>query len=195
MGNNLSESAARILPGDVVQIISEASAFVGLFGTVEAVRNWGAVVSLPRPGDTEVPIRLAPEHIRVIGEAAIMKPEIRQARDTLKATLAKASAETIARKLSGRPVVMQLAGMPDGSRTGLDGQYLEDFDFEAFEGTGNVVLTKDIRKAKQFASLADAMTFRDVQPQCKPFRDDGLPNRPMTATTWAIVPADEGEAH
>lgn len=82
------------------------------------------------------------------------------------------------------PVVMILSGMPDGRSTGRDGQYLRDFDFEAGDGRGMIALTSDIKKAKRFRNGMDAFQFYQRTPQCKPIREDGKPNRPLTATNW-----------
>ena len=81
-------------------------------------------------------------------------------------------------------VVMILRGTALGQPTGFDGQYLKAFDFEAHDGQGLIDMTPDIQQAIQFADLAEAMIFCRRSPQCRPLRDDGRPNRPLTSTTW-----------
>lgn len=83
--------------------------------------------------------------------------------------------------------VMVLCGMADGAATAYDGQYLKEFDFEALDGQGSCDLTRDLREAKRFPTIKEAMEFRLRSPDCKPIREDGLPNRPLTATSWAMV--------
>jgi hypothetical protein len=65
-----------------------------------------------------------------------------------------------------------------------DGAYLKDFDFEAFNGQGSIALTLDIQKAKRFFSLKEAFDYVRTSPKTKPFREDGQPNRPLTASNW-----------
>jgi hypothetical protein len=85
-------------------------------------------------------------------------------------------------------LVMILRGDAFGRPTGHDGEYLRDFDFEAYGGVGLIDVTPDITKAKQFADLAEALEFRNRQPRCAPTREDGKPNRPLSATTWEFKP-------
>jgi hypothetical protein len=89
------------------------------------------------------------------------------------------------------PWVMILRGAASASGyyepTDWDGQYLRDFDFEAHGGQGLIDMTPDLTKARQFATLADAIRFRAQQPACRPMRADGYPNRPLTATNWEFV--------
>jgi hypothetical protein len=85
------------------------------------------------------------------------------------------------------PVVMVLRGQANGQATPYDGQFLKDFDFEAGGGVGEIAMTADVQEAKHFATVAEAIEFRNRQPECKPLRWDGLPNRPLTATHWEVV--------
>lgn len=84
-------------------------------------------------------------------------------------------------------VVMKLCGDAFGRATPWDGQYLHDFDFEAAEGQGEITMTANIQRARMFADLAEAIEFRGRSPECRPLRDDGQPNRPLTSTTWQFV--------
>ncbi len=81
-------------------------------------------------------------------------------------------------------VVMILRGDAFGRPTGHDGEYLRDFDFEHGDGVGLIAMTADIQKAKKFDDLGEATTFWGRSPICRPIRDDGKANRPLTATTW-----------
>lgn len=91
------------------------------------------------------------------------------------------------------PTVMKLWGAADGSPTPGDGQYLKDFDFEADAGRGEITLTADIKQAKRFGQMADAIEFYRTSPKCKPLRPDGRPNRPLTATNWEFLTAPEDD--
>lgn len=84
-------------------------------------------------------------------------------------------------------IIFKMVGLPDGRATKYDGWYLRSFDFEAYEGRGDAVFTKSQRHAMRFDDLQAALDFRNRQPECCPLRPDGLPNRPMTATTWECV--------
>lgn len=86
--------------------------------------------------------------------------------------------------------VMQLWGSPQGP-TPYDGQYLRDFDFEAADGRGEILMTPKIEEAKRFADLAEAIAYRQRCPVCRPIREDGQPNRPLTATNWSFVDPDK----
>jgi hypothetical protein len=82
--------------------------------------------------------------------------------------------------------VMILRGTPDGGRTPYDGQFLKSFDFEAAGGRGEVVMTNQLDEAKVFPSAVDVFQFMRQVPECKPLREDGRPNRPLTATNWEV---------
>ncbi len=84
-------------------------------------------------------------------------------------------------------IVLKLMGLPDGRPTKFDGWYLKSFDFEAYEGRGNGDWTEDMDEALAFDDLQAAFAFMNTQPECAPLRLDGLPNRPMRATTWQTV--------
>lgn len=89
------------------------------------------------------------------------------------------------------PVVLQMVERPTAQPgvyvlTGFEGQYLKTFDFEAHDGTGEISFTRDPDDAKQFADIGEAFAFLKRQPDCRPIRPDGHPNRPLTATTWEV---------
>lgn len=86
--------------------------------------------------------------------------------------------------------VMIQRGAADGRQLPGDGQYLQSFDFEAHGGQGDIALTPDLSKARVFADFAEAAEFWRRSPVCKPLREDGRPNRPLTAANWEFVGVD-----
>ena len=61
--------------------------------------------------------------------------------------------------------------------------WLQSFDPEAHEGRGEIRVTRDIAKAQRFASF-EAVIAEWKRPSITvPLRDDGKPNRPLTAYT------------
>lgn len=65
--------------------------------------------------------------------------------------------------------------------TPIDGQYLESYDPEAYDGRGDVSFTQDIRKAMRFSNTGEAMAFAMQTSKKRPLRPDGKPNKPLTA--------------
>lgn len=86
---------------------------------------------------------------------------------------------------------MKLICYANGEPTPHDGKFLLDFNFEAFGGIGAMEMTHDIFAAKRFLSVHEALAYRNRVPLVKPTRDDGMPNRPLSATTWEVVPVPE----
>jgi len=74
----------------------------------------------------------------------------------------------------------------------LKGEYLVDYDPEAEHGRGYVVTTPDVEKARRF-TFAEAWATLGAVPRSKPTRPDGKPNRPLTATTWQILPIERAD--
>ena len=66
------------------------------------------------------------------------------------------------------------------------GPYLEWSDPDAKGGMGAERWTLELSKAKRFPSFTDAMNCWMAQSRLRPYRDDGKPNRPMTA--YSIEP-------
>lgn len=60
-----------------------------------------------------------------------------------------------------------------------DGDWIESFDLEAHEGRGRIVLTHD-KKAALVMDRAEWLAAYMESPRCRPLRDDGAPNRPLT---------------
>jgi len=65
-------------------------------------------------------------------------------------------------------------------------QFLKSFDFEHEDGLGYGTFTKDPNKAMRFVNAAEAMQFWNTQSTVRPLREDGKPNKPLTALTIAI---------
>jgi hypothetical protein len=73
----------------------------------------------------------------------------------------------------------------------IAGQFLVAFDFEAENGKGWGLFTHCLWCAKRFPTATSAMQFFRRQSKSKPYRPDGQPNRPLTASTVEIVQEDE----
>jgi len=70
----------------------------------------------------------------------------------------------------------------------LDGQYLVSSDVDANAGRGATVWSPDLADAKQFDTFIDAMQCWTEQSTVQPYRDDGQPNKPLTA--YSIEPME-----
>lgn len=66
------------------------------------------------------------------------------------------------------------------------GMYLLDYRPEAFEGRGSALWTEDRRLAKKFPSTGHAMEYYQQRSIRRPHREDGRPNRPLTAATVIV---------
>jgi hypothetical protein len=75
--------------------------------------------------------------------------------------------------------------MSSGARP--PGQYIKSFDPEAYDGRGDAEGTFDKREALTFTTGEDALNFWRQQSKTRPLREDGRPNRPLTAFTVEIV--------
>jgi hypothetical protein len=65
-------------------------------------------------------------------------------------------------------------------------ELLESFDHDACGGRGYGEFTTRPSKAKHFASYNKALQFWAKCSTVKPVREDGWPNRPLTALTVVI---------
>ena len=82
--------------------------------------------------------------------------------------------------------VVALASAPlPGAEAGL---FVQDADVDAFDGMGQATLTPDRHLAKSWASKVEAFDFWMTQSTVRPTRDDGQPNRPLTAYSVEVVP-------
>lgn len=71
------------------------------------------------------------------------------------------------------------------------GNYLESFDVEAHGGRGLACFTPHSHEALRFESTAAAMECWRTQSKTRPLREDGKPNRPLTAFTMSVEPVSE----
>lgn len=92
------------------------------------------------------------------------------------------------------PYAIECWGMGDGS-SGPVGQYLERYDLDAHEGLGQAWWTTDADKAMKFATPALAMEAWRSTSSVKPVREDGRPNRPLTAYSITFTQVPEKGAH
>jgi hypothetical protein len=72
-------------------------------------------------------------------------------------------------------------------------QYITWYDPEAYDGRGDVRLSPHAKDAKQFADRVEALKFWQQIPKCRPRRDDGKPNRPLTAFSVWIEPVTSSD--
>jgi hypothetical protein len=79
------------------------------------------------------------------------------------------------------PVVIRCALLYPGQPKSLLGAYLRGYDPEAADGRGHADWSHDITEALVLPSLAEAHALWTAVPACRPVRDDGKPNRPLTA--------------
>lgn len=83
--------------------------------------------------------------------------------------------------------VLQIIEHAAGFPSTLSDLYVVECDVDAHNGRGSLVGSHNIDEAKRFANMREAMNYwRRVSRVC-PFRDDGQPNRPLTAFTVTIV--------
>lgn len=66
------------------------------------------------------------------------------------------------------------------------GRYVSRYDPDAHGGRGEVWTVVDPREALQFDSLVALADFHRQVSKVKPLREDGKPNRPITAYTVSI---------
>lgn len=65
--------------------------------------------------------------------------------------------------------------------------YVKAFDVEAYDGRGHVETTADPEEAMKWDTAKDAMHAWNTQSKIKPLREDGRPNKPLTAMTVEII--------
>src|SRR4030095_2352284 len=81
-------------------------------------------------------------------------------------------------------VALYVHGVAGGSAFGA---WLVEADVEALDGLGRVSLSENVECAKRFSSFVEALAFWKQQSLVRPLRDDGLPNRPLTAFSVSPV--------
>lgn len=72
------------------------------------------------------------------------------------------------------------------------GRYICDFDAEQHDGRSAFRTTRALHEAAIFVNEAAAIGFYRTQSRVRPLRDDGRPNRPLTAFTVEIVSVHAG---
>lgn len=80
---------------------------------------------------------------------------------------------------------LEIAGSFPGKPHIQEGSLLESFQ-DTPCGRGNAKWTLDLEKALRFPSVAKAFEFYRRRSATVPTRDDGKPNRPLTAYTVMI---------
>ena len=73
----------------------------------------------------------------------------------------------------------------------VDGQYVKTYDPDAFSGYGDMTATNSLDEAKKFPDAGAAMEFYRQVSAVRPVRNDGRPNRPLTAFTVSIERVEE----
>ncbi len=66
-------------------------------------------------------------------------------------------------------------------------QYLSMANINAHEGLGSASVTPNSNKALKFSDFKQAMKFWNQQSTIRPYREEGKPNKPLTALTVSIV--------
>lgn len=66
--------------------------------------------------------------------------------------------------------------------------WVKRYDPDAFDGGGDVEFTSDPAEALSFATVSEALTFWKQVSTVRPVREDGKPNRPLTAFTTGVQP-------
>lgn len=77
------------------------------------------------------------------------------------------------------------------TRSMVLGPYLQWFDVNARGGLGDDRWTDDVKQALKFDTFLDAANAWKTTSRKRPFRDDGKPNRPLTAYSVSIERIDE----
>jgi hypothetical protein len=71
------------------------------------------------------------------------------------------------------------------------GHLLRAYDPEAYEGRGAADWTRIPEDAMMFEAMSDAFILWRTIPQSRPVREDGAPNRPLTAFSVEIIPLED----
>jgi hypothetical protein len=70
------------------------------------------------------------------------------------------------------------------------GAWVVSCDVDARDGLGSFVLTRNRNEARQFETATEAMLYWQRPSTIRPVREDGKPNRPLTAFTVAVQPLE-----
>lgn len=101
--------------------------------------------------------------------------------------------------MTAEPHVMLCVGLAGhvlgpGSGSSPTGQYLKSYDPEAHDGRGWAEWTVDLDEARRFDSSIEIFECWKQVPKARPVRDDGRPNRPLTAFSITPLTVEQAEA-
>lgn len=88
-------------------------------------------------------------------------------------------------------IVIQILGWANGQECPHAKEFVETFDHEADGGRGYGTFTPDVVKAMKFVDKGAAYAFWKRTPAIKPIREDGKPNRPLTAASVVFAPEED----
>lgn len=83
--------------------------------------------------------------------------------------------------------VIQIVGLATGEPSSADGLYVQAYSPNGNGGRGDLVLTNDVTEAYVYETSADALEDWKRVSETHPTREDGKPNRPMTAFSVAAL--------
>jgi hypothetical protein len=89
--------------------------------------------------------------------------------------------------------VIRSLGLVGGAvvATGSDKGFVSKYDPSAYLGRGDIAFTWDVDKAIKFASQAEIFAFIMQVPPDRPTREDGRPNKPISAFNLVIEPMEK----
>lgn len=79
--------------------------------------------------------------------------------------------------------VLVCHGLAWAESTEIEGYFLASFDVDAHDGRGTADWVSNPELAMRFDGFREAMEAWRTQSTVRPLRDDGKPNRPLTAFT------------
>lgn len=88
--------------------------------------------------------------------------------------------------------VIKIMGYADDQPSPYDGRYVKDYDPDGFGGQGLIDTTENPREALQFPNPTRACDLYQSRSTVRPYRQDGGPNRPMSAFHIEIESIDGG---
>lgn len=74
-------------------------------------------------------------------------------------------------------------------------EYLKDFDADAHDGGGSVEATADPKEAMKFSTAGAGLELWRTPSTVRPLRDDGKPNRPLSAFTIEMIEMEFDDVH
>lgn len=87
-----------------------------------------------------------------------------------------------------KPVGIKCVALNSGLEAGPAGQWLKSYDPDGMGGRGHAVWTADPSEAMTFLDVGAAVKCWQQQSEKAPTRDDGRPNKPLTAYTVEVIP-------